>query len=296
MILMQPTITSRNNPTVKWLASLSEKKYRDASRSFICEGEKLFAEAAAARLPITHVVLSETSAERLLAFVETNLAADRYAETTVLVLSESCFEKISTEKSPQGLLVVLKYLDNCKYCNKIYKEEFFSFCSGPLLLLESLRDPGNVGAVLRTAAGLGMAGVVMTADCADIFAPKTLRAAMGGLFHLKVLLVPDLTEVIALLRAAGRRVFAAALSDEALSLASVRLQPLDAVVIGNEGQGISDRVARSCEGSVCIPLVPHTESLNAAVAAAIIIWEQMKERLSDTTPPVPETSPLSEQG
>lgn len=275
MIVSNDVITSRQNPTVQFAASLKEKKYRDQSSSFFAEGEKLFLEAADACLPISCVLICEERRERIFPLVEKALKGEEYANVRVFFLSLSAFEKISTEKSPQGIITIIKYLDFFKKCIKINKETVAAFGRG--IGLCSLRDPGNLGAVIRSAVGFGAESLLLTEDCADLYHPKTVRAAMGTLFRVRAFLVEDMAEAVEDLRREGRRVFAAELRDGAQALGDCPLRKEDVFLIGNEGHGIPEEVSSVCDGSVYIPISPGVESLNAAVAAAVLLWEQSKK-------------------
>ena len=145
-----------------------------------------------------------------------------------------------------------------------------------ILVCDGLQDPGNLGTVLRTANALGFDRVVLSAGSADIYHPKTVRGAMGALFRLPVDITEDICAYIASLREAGYTVLAAALRDDAQPLDTVPVTARTVFVIGNEGHGLSDAVIASCSGSVIIPMSEGAESLNAAVAAALLMWECAK--------------------
>ena len=276
MAIEREIITSRQNPFVKWCASLSTKKGRDLAKSFIAEGEKLSMEAIEAALPVTHVVITESKAKQILPIVRHALLDKRFDDTEIILLSDSAFEKISTEKAPQGIITVIKYLDFFSEIDIIYKEEFSLDPSERVILLSSLRDPGNLGAVIRSAVAFGVDRIILSADSADLYNPKTVRSAMGSIFRVKATVVSDMSAYVKLMQENGRRVFAAELRDGAKSLGEVSLTSSDAVIIGNEGHGVSRELSSVCDGSVYIPISKKTESLNASVAAAIFMWEQSK--------------------
>ena len=158
----------------------------------------------------------------------------------------------------------------------IYKEDFFLEDSERAIVLSSLRDPGNLGSVIRSAVAFGARHIILSSDSADIYNPKTIRAAMGSLFKVKVSYVKNLVDFVRVARENGRRVFSAELSSSAVSLSDVLLLATDLFIIGNEGHGIDKSVSEASTGSVYIPISALTESLNAAVAAGIFIWEQSK--------------------
>ncbi len=269
-----PTIImSRQNPVVARAARLEQKKFREAEGAFLVHGAKLAGEALACGVEIEAVLVREDAAER---------AADALADYAgrAILLGESAFAKISPEKSPDGVICVAKALDKFHKFATIKKESTTSadLCGDDerILLLESLRDPGNLGTVLRSAAAFGCNRVLLSADCAELYNPKTLRAGMGAIFKLPTTRVDDLPAAVALLRASGRCIFATALHGDAARLDELALAPRDAFLIGNEGHGLSDTAIEASSRAVFIPMRAHTESLNAAAAAAVCLWEQAR--------------------
>ena len=272
---MLPTpITSRNNPTVKWLASLSEKKYREESQCFLIEGRKLIIEAIRGGAELTHLILREGENEPFY-FAEYRV---KHSKTQFLVLGDSCFEKISQEKAPEGVCAVVKYLDFFKYYNIIYRENFFGLDMNGVVLLDTIQDPGNLGAILRSAAAFGVTDVILTENSVDVYHPRVIRASMGALFHLRLWQTPNLYSAVQALQANGHRVFSAERRPNAIPVHEAHLTPADAIVIGNEGHGISREVSLVSDGSVYLPISQKVESLNASVAASLLIWEQMKAK------------------
>ncbi len=273
MKILRDIISSRTNPTVKWAASLADKKGRTESRAFIAEGEKLSFEALRRHLPVTHIFVREDRLEQLLPRIR-EYDDSSYADCQVICLSEGAFSKISTEKAPQGIISVIKYLDF--FCNMdiIYKEDFFIPSGERALSLYSLRDPGNLGAVIRSAVAFGVQHIVLSADSADIYNPKTVRAAMGTMFGVKISIVSDFESFVTAAKESGRRIFTAELRDGAKSIKDIGLTGDDIFVIGNEGHGIPTEISSACTGSVYIPISEGAESLNASVAAAVFMWEQ----------------------
>lgn len=269
-------ITSRNNQFVKWVASLSDKKNRKESGYFMAEGIKLTKEAFESGLPIDYCIISENTKNALLGFLSDYKNDKRFEKCKIITVSEGVFEKISTEKAPQGVISVIKHLDFFRDMDIIYKEEFFLKPEEKAIFLFSVRDPSNLGAVIRSSVAFGTDHIILTKDCADIYSPKTVRSAMGSLFRVKITTVDDVPSFIKATQENGRRVFAAELSDGAKSLDQIGLTENDIVMIGNEGHGIAPEVSALCDGSVYIPISKKTESLNASVAAAIFMWEQRK--------------------
>ena len=277
-------ITSRQNRRIVELMKLDDRRAREKTRTFRFDGVKLLCEAIRRGVEPDSVFLRAGTADKV---------AERMQELYGYTLSDvgcpifgvedSLFEKISQENAPDGVITVAKYIDKSHNFIIIYKEdENSSQKDTPLLLLESVRDPLNVGAIIRSAAALGVGRIVMSADCADLYHPRTLRAAMGPLFSMPITRVEDLPGTIRALRESGRRIYAAALDDTAIRLGSEEFEsereghPVGAV-IGNEGHGLSEAVISACDRSVYIPMEADTESLNAGVAAALIMWEICKK-------------------
>ena len=276
MKIRQEILSSRNNPLVKWASSLSEKKERQASRSFMIEGIKLTLEALKNSLPVTHIFLLESKSEKLLEQISGFNKDGFYKDCEIVILSEGAFEKISTEKGAEGIISIVKYLDFFNNLDIIYKEEFFIPESERAIALCSVRDPGNLGSVIRSAVAFGVDHIVISADSADIYNPKTVRSAMGSLFYVKITVVSDFGSFVCAAKRAGRRIFAAELTDTAKSIRDINVLPTDIFMIGNEGHGILPEISSKCTDSIYIPISSRTESLNASVAAAVFMWEQNK--------------------
>ena len=269
-------ITSRNNQLVKWAASLSDKKNRKESGYFMADGVKLTKEAFEAGLPVDYCIVTETKKKEMAEFLSAYKNNEKYENCRVVTVSEGVFEKISTEKAPQGVISIIKHLDFFRELDIIYKEEFFLKPEEKAIFLFSVRDPSNLGAVIRSSVAFGTDHVVLSEDCADIYNPKTIRSAMGSLFRVKITTVKDVASFIKAAQDNSRRVFAAELTEDAISLDQIGLRGSDVVMIGNEGHGIDPEISVLCDNSVYIPISKKTESLNASVAAAIFMWEQRK--------------------
>ena len=277
-------ITSRQNRRVVELMKLDDRRAREKTRTFRFDGVKLLCEALRRGVELESVFLRVGTADRVAARME-ELYGCSLSEVgcPVFGVEDSLFEKISQENAPEGVITVAKYIDKSHNFIIIYKEdEIDARKDAPVLFLESVRDPLNVGAIIRSAAALGVGRLIMSADCADLYHPKTLRAAMGPLFSMPITRVEDLAGTVSALRESGRRIYAAALDDTAIRLGSSefdaeRKDHSVGAVIGNEGHGLSESVIAACDRSVYIPMEADTESLNAGVAAALIMWEICKK-------------------
>ena len=275
MKLTEEIITSRQNRRVVEVGKLTDRKAREATGTFRFDGIKLLIEAIKSGVILESVFLRQSDADRVAERI-LDAVGDVFSfeNIQVFILSDGVFEKISEEKSPEGVISVAKYIDKLQKIVTIYNSEnFLPAEKERVVLLESVRDPSNVGAVIRSAAALGVDRLIMSADCADIYHPRAVRASMGAVFNQRIDRVDSLTDAILALRAQGRRVYAAALDDTAECLGDFEITQRDCVVIGNEGHGLSERVLRACDKKVFIPMSARAESFNAAVAASILMWE-----------------------
>ena len=271
----QEIITSRQNALITLVAKLSARKHREAEGLFRFDGKKLFLEALAAELPLYAVLLKESNADAILA-AASDFSLPR--GTRLVLLPDTLFDKLSEENSPEGVICIAKYLDKIHKIATIDKwcAENGTLSGARVLFLESVRDPGNLGTIIRSARAFGTDLLVLSSDCADIYNPRVLRAAMGTIFHQPILVCPDLIEAV---RTYGKtaRVFAATLNERAVRLGQVRLAPGDAMLVGNEGHGLSDAAVAAATDTVFIPMAEGVESLNAGVAASVLLWELYRE-------------------
>ena len=277
MNISKEIISSRQNGTVKAVRALSEKKGRRNAEQFRFDGIKLFLDGYSL-VDVVKVVLRYPINEDVESAVSIALRSGRIKESQLMLVSESVFETLTDEISPEGIITVAKYmteLHSTAECKDLTPERFEG---QRLLIAESLRDAGNLGTVMRSCAALGIDTLILTDDCADIYNPKTLRSGMGALFRLPTVTVSkaELPSVIEMLREGGRGVYAAALRNNARTVGEMKLRPMDCFVIGNEGHGLSEEVISACTDTAIIPMTEGSESLNAAAAAAICIWETVR--------------------
>ncbi len=260
-------ITSRNNPLIKEIAKLSDKKHREKSSLFAFEGRKLLSEALQSGVQIVNIFVTQKALQ---------VVQKMDIPCRLTVVSDEVYDKISFEKSPEGIFCVAKTLD--KFHNLYIIDRREDFHQGSYFVLDGIRDPGNLGTILRTASAFGCDCLIMSEDCADIYNPKTVRASMGAIFRQKTLRASDLTAVILNLRECDKTVYAATLDDNSISLFDTKVNSNVCFVVGNEGNGIRSEVIGACNGSVIIPMENGTESLNAAAASTILLYEAYRQR------------------
>ncbi len=273
-------IRSRQNKNVVELCKLSDRKARENTREFRFDGIKLLEEAVKNQLEIKSVFLRASECEKIASELRKRCnerVFDSFGRT--LVIADEIFDRISEEKSPEGVISIAKYIDKFQKNVTIYNSaDFCAMKNEHIVFIESVRDPSNIGAIIRSAAAMGIDRLIISADCADIYHPRAVRASMGTLFNQPIDRASDLPAVIRAFAENGRRVFAAALEERALTLGSFPIQKGDCVVIGNEGHGLSEETLAACTDSVIIPMSDRAESFNAAVAAALLMWEFSKQQ------------------
>ncbi len=264
-------ITSRQNPTVTYFSKLSDKKNRDAEGLFLVDGIKLAQEAAAASLRIEHVILREDALAEYGDFVEKMIESVK-----VSVLSASAFERLTDEKAPQGIVVAVRYSDGIK-------REYSSVSElpkGRLLVFDAIQNPDNFGAILRSASAFGIAGAVCGRGCADVYGRRVMRASMGAALRVGCVYADSLVELCKDVSASGRRIVATVPREGAKIASQFDFRDDDMIVIGNEGHGISDEILAVSDEAVYIPMEKQQESLNAAVAASVLLYEIHRQKYS----------------
>ena len=265
-------ISSKSNALIIRIAKLKDKKYRKNEELFRFDGIKLFLEAAQNGVPIRYVFVSESAVDRFKNEVEqSNVCAMLY------IVSDDAFLKLTDEQAPEGIITV------CENLSSITKSDDFNALANDLkgksvLMLESVRDAGNMGTILRSAKAFGIDALVISSDCADLYNSKTIRAAMGALFTQRVVVVDDIPATVKAFRENGTRVFAAALERDARRLGYFELQKGDVILIGNEGHGLSKETIDVCDECLYIPMESGSESLNASIAASVCMWELYKTK------------------
>lgn len=239
-------ITSRKNPYIRHLRLLaSDGDYRRERREFICDGEKTLGEALRFAC-VTSILWRGVPGE-----------GDCSAQ---FVAPDELFDYASPLKNSGGPVFTVAMPE--REVPRVDRA----------IILEAVQDPGNVGTVIRTANALGVGAVVLTGDCADLYHPRTVRATMGAIFRQHVIQTDDLADF---LRENRLALYGAALSDTAKDIRTVDFKNA-AVAIGSEGRGLSDALLELCRERIVIPMNPDSESLNAAVAAALCMWEMTR--------------------
>lgn len=250
-------ITSTSNEQIKNIIQLKEKsKVRKQKKQYVVEGLKMFSEVPKEDLRGVYV------SEHFLKENEGKLQGVNFQ-----TVSDSVFKKISDTVTPQGVLAVVAQKENTldEILNNRRKNK------SCIVVLDRLQDPGNLGTILRTAEGAGVSGIVMSSVCADIYNPKVIRSTMGSIFRVPFAVVDDLPAAVERIREKGITTYAAHLQGEDYNKGVFEKDI--ALLIGNEAAGLSKEVSEKADQWIKIPMEGKVESLNAAVAAAILMYE-----------------------
>lgn len=261
-------ITSKNNNLITQIAKLSTSgSARKKSGEFFLEGVRLCCDAVQCGVVVHTVLLTQTCSVKYRDKLVPLLA---YAQKSVLI-SDEVAQKLADTVTPQGVFCV---------CERIQSNGEIDFTK-KYIALEQVQDPSNLGAVIRTAEALGVDGVIL-AGGADPYNPKALRASMGAIFRLPMIINEELPSLLTQCKNKGMQVLATVPDGNAMPITHVSMQGGVIAVIGNEGNGISDAVKQLATQLVTIPMIGSSESLNAATAAAITMWEMMRGSHSET--------------
>ncbi len=243
---------------------MKKSKARREQRVFVVEGIRMYREVPKDRLVQTYV--SES-------FLEKEENREELKGASYEVLSDSIFASVSDTQTPQGILCVVKQMEYSM--DQILKKE-----NPFLMVLENIQDPGNLGTIFRTAEGAGVDGIIMSQDTVDIYNPKTVRSTMGSLYRMPFLYEKDLLSVMAVLKEHEITSYAAHLKGEHNYYKEDYTRGC-AFLIGNEGNGLTDELATQADTYIRIPMSGQLESLNAAVAAAILMYETKRQRMPE---------------
>lgn len=261
-IYMDEPITGRKNPLIVRFSKLADKKYRDGEGLFRLDGIKLYSEAVKSNVDIEYTFIALSRKEKIEAELKEELSQ---VGGRIVFVSDEVLLKLTEESAPQGIVAVAKKFPTTP--DEIPQGDFRS------VYLSKIRDPGNLGTMIRTAYALGIDRVFISEDCADIYSPKVIRASMGTVFRQKITMVSDEIAFADRVRSADCRLYGAALMRDSMKLGDGELGKRVCLAVGNEGQGLSAEFINACSDTIFIPMREECESLNAAAAATILMWE-----------------------
>lgn len=264
-------ITSTNNQQLKQVSALLKKaKERKEKKAFVVEGPKMVLEAPAEWLKAVYVSESfeknpenKSTLKKLGDKCKNNQAAFE-------IVADSVFKHVSDTQTPQGIMAVVAMPE-------YDLEQLLDGEKTHLLVLESIQDPGNLGTMVRTGEGAGISGIIMNKTTVDLFNPKTIRSTMGSIYRVPFYVTEDLSHTMVSLKEKGVTLYAAHLKGQH-SYDEEDYTSSCGFLIGNEGNGLSDEIADSADTYIKIPMEGQVESLNAAISAALLMYEANRQR------------------
>lgn len=248
-------ITSKDNEIIKNIKKLKEKKYR--LNSYIVEGIKMVKEAINENQEIALIAIRE----------DFKIDFDTKNIKTVII-SNKIFNDISDVKTPQGILAVIKKNQN----NQIETNQEY------ILALDSLQDPGNMGTIIRTADSANINQIIINKTTVDPYSPKVIRSTMGAIYRTNIIEVEDLKATLKEMKSKGFQIITTDLK-ATQSIYDINYNNKTVVVIGNEANGVSQEILQTADKKVIIPMLGKTESLNASIAASIMIYEYVRQKI-----------------
>ncbi len=249
-------ITAKDNEKIKILKKLIGKKsFRDEMGLFVLEGERAVRDALALGAEIESIFLREGTD---LSFL---------GDAPVYEVSKSVFDSVADTMTPQGVIATAK----------MNSSTLADLRDGAVIFCENLSDPGNLGTIIRTAAAVGAGGVILSEGCVDLYNPKVVRATMSSLFLVPIMKGAKVKETFGELKELGYRIFGTALREDSLDLYEETLPQKSVLVIGNEGNGMSEDALALCDKTLIIPMPGGAESLNASVAASVLLYEHLRQ-------------------
>lgn len=259
-------ITSTSNVQIKQITALLKKsKERKAQKAFVIEGRKMFEEICQDKARVVKAYFSES-------YVKEQYGGKKLPDVPYEIVADSVFTAMAETVTPQGVLAIVKMPE--------YSLEKMISDAGTLVLLEDLRDPGNLGTIIRTAEAAGVSGVILSKESVDIYNPKVIRSTMGAVYRVPFLYAEDFFALLQELRSRDIRLLAAHLKGEK-TYDKADYSGKVGILIGNEANGLSGEAAELANEKVLIPMAGNVESLNAAVAAALLMYEAFrKQKLS----------------
>lgn len=258
-------ITSKDNEIIKNVRKLKEKKYRDLNNEYIVEGVKMIKEAILEEAKIKLIVVCEDNANS--GAIDKKLLYE-IAKYECIYVSKKVFDLISDVQTPQGMLAVIE---------KENSEDKIDFTEDVIVVLDGIQDPGNLGTILRTIDSVGLKQVIVSKETADSYNPKVVRSTMGAIFRVKVIESNNLLDTLKNMKKHKYKIMATSLETDN-SIYDVDYNK-KVIVIGNEANGVKKEILDYADEKIKIPMLGKTESLNASVATAVILYEYVRNKI-----------------
>ena len=258
-------ISSKDNEFIKHIKKLKDKKYRDESNEYIIEGIKLIEEAVKEQAKIKKIIVCENTTKTY--EIPTHIMLE-IAKYECIYVTDKIFNLITQVTNPQGIMAIIE---------KNSKENEIDYTQDIILVLDDVQDPGNLGTILRTADSIGLNQIVVSKGTADAFNSKVVRSTMGAIFRIKIIETQDLIRTIKQMKKHHFKLMVTSLQTEN-SIYDINFNK-KIIVIGNEANGVSKEIQDMADEKAKIPMLGRTESLNASVAAGIVMYEYVRQKI-----------------
>lgn len=259
-------ITSKDNESIKHIRKLKEKKYRDEYNEYIIEGIKLIKEAIFEKAKIKTIVVCDDYAKA--EDIEQELLYD-IAKYNCIYVDSKVFASITDVQKPQGILAILE---------KNKGEETIDFSQEVIVALDDVQDPGNIGTILRTIDSCGLNQIILSKKSADVYNPKVVRSTMGAILRVNIVETEDLSKTLKDIKKHKFNIVVTSLQTDK-SMYDIDYKK-KVIVIGNESNGVSKEIQDLADTKIKIPMLGRTESLNAAVATSVVLYEYVRQKIT----------------
>ena len=259
-------ISSKDNELIKHIKKLKDKKYRDESNEYIIEGVKLIEEAVKENSKIKKIIICEDTTRTY--EIPTNIMLG-IAKYECVYVTDKIFNSITQVTNPQGIMAIIEKNSN---------DAEIDFTQDIIVALDDVQDPGNLGTILRTVDSIGLNQIIVSKETADAFNPKVVRSTMGAIFRVKIIEVDNLQDTIKQIKKHHFKLMVTSLQTDN-SIYDIEFKK-KIIVIGNEANGVSNEIQNIADEKAKIPMLGRTESLNASVAAGIVMYEYVRQKLN----------------
>ena len=261
------TITSKDNELIKHIRKLKDKKYRDESNEYVVEGVKLVEEAVKENAKIKQIIVCEDTTRTY--EIPTHIMLE-IAKYECISVSDKIFNIITQVTNPQGIMAIIE--KNAQDAQIDYSQDI-------IVVLDDVQDPGNLGTILRTVDSIGLNQIIVSKGTADAFNSKVVRSTMGAIFRIKIIEVENLAQAIKEMRKHHFKLMVTSLQTKN-SIYDIDFNK-KIIVIGNEANGVSKEIQDMADEKAKIPMLGRTESLNASVAAGVVMYEYVRQKLQE---------------
>ena len=262
-------ISSKDNELIKHIKKLKDKKYRDENNEYIIEGVKLIEEAVQEKSKIKKVIICDDTTR--IYEIPTNVMLE-IAKYQCVYVTDKIFASITQVTNPQGIMAIIE---------KSTENQQIDYSEDIIVALDNVQDPGNLGTILRTADSIGLKQIIVTKDTVDAFNSKVVRSTMGAIFRVKIIETSDLVQSIKEMRKHHFKLMVTSLQTDN-SIYDIEFNK-KIIVIGNESNGVSKEIQDMADEKAKIPMLGKTESLNASVAAGIVMYEYVRQKITKST-------------